>query len=173
MKSVFLNVILAILVFTATSVSAQEVTEVPVYQPKFSNEELFGFFDSNQKISVIQRNGNEEINQMLAEKGLTLQRFQEISKAQETGILTSFSEAEIEAFNAIGPTVSQKQIQIQEQVQAAMAEHNLTNDKYLEILNEYRADAELQQYVKGILRERAKERARAEKEAKAKEAQQN
>ncbi len=173
MKSVFLKVILAVLVFTTISVSAQEVTETPVYQPKFTDEELFSFFDTNKKISVIQRNGNEEINQMLAAKGLTFQRFQEISKAQETGLLTSFSEAEIEAFNAIGPTVSQKQNQIQEQVQATMTEFNISNEKYQEVLNEYRADAELQQYTKNILTERAKARARAEKEAKAKEAQQN
>lgn len=173
MKSVFSKVILAVLVFAAVSVRAQEVTETPVYQPNFSDEELFGFFDSNQKISAIQRDGNDEINQMLGAKGLTFQRFQEISKAQETGILTSFSETEIAAFNAIGATVSQKQIQIQEQVQAAMAEHNLSPEKYQQILDEYRSDAELQQYMKNILRERAKARARAEKEAKAKETQQN
>lgn len=173
MKSFVSGIIVSVMFLMASSLFAQQASEEAAYQPRFSDQQLFGFFDANQKISNIQKSGNEEIESLLTSKGLTQQRFQEISRGQERGILSSFSDEEVSAFNEVGAAVTQMQNQIQENIQTALAEENLTFDKYQEILGEYRKDAELQQYVRGILRDRARERARAEREAKAKENQTN
>ncbi len=126
----------------------------------FEDEILLVFFDTNQEISALQRSTNERINETLEQFGLTRQRFDQIGRASQMGLLQdgAFSNEEIEAFNQVAPQVTEIQREMQGMVQMIVQEYDMTMNEYREILNAFRQDQELQQYVSHLARERARER---------------
>ncbi len=144
------------------SISAENDEETPQF--KYADEQLFAFFDANRAISEQRRASNEEIQEVVEEHGLTLDRFNQISRAAQIGALQggTFSDEEISAFNDVGPKINEIQRNLQMEVQVIIEEHGLTTSKYQEILGEYQQDQDLQEYVREILRERAIEARRQE-----------
>lgn len=143
---------------------------------KFSDEELLGFIDSNKEISQLRKENNEIIEAVVEEHGLTMDRFNQISRAAQIGALQSgtFSDEEIDAFNAIGPKVNLMKKEMQQMIQLVLEDNNLNSAKYQEIIRNYRQDEKLQEYVREIARERAIEAARkAKREEAEKEQEEN
>ncbi len=137
----------------------------------FEDETLLVFFDANQEVSALQRSTQERISETTEEHGLTRERFDQIARAAQIGALQggNFSSEEIDAFNQAAPHVTQIQREMQEMVQVIIADHEMEMDKYRDILNEFRQDQELQEYVSYLARERAREKILEERRREAKE----
>lgn len=126
----------------------------------YADDVLLTFFDVNQEVSAVNRQSNEQIQELVESFGLTHERFQQIFRASQMGALQdgAFSAEEIEAFNAAAPEVTQKQRETQSMVQMIVEEYDMTMQEYRAILMEFRRDRELQQYVSHLARERAREK---------------
>ncbi len=137
---------------------------------KYSNESLLGFIDSNKEISELRKENNEKIEASIVEQNLTMERYNQIARASQIGALQSgtFSDEEIEAFNTVGPIISQHQRDMQTAMQMILEENGLNSSLYQEILRSYQQDTALQDHVRELMRERAIEAAR---EARRKEAE--
>lgn len=157
--------------------AAEEEAEEVTF--KYANEELLNFFDTNRQLSDINRESQENMTLVAEEHGLTLERFNQIARANQIGALQggAFTEQEIDAFVNLGPEISQIQREQQQNVQAKLQEMGFTPQSYQEILNEYRQDEQLQAHVRDLLRERRRqeilEERRREAEEKANEEAQN
>lgn len=184
MLSISTLLMFAIALLLTTTVNAsqsndnlQEPKQDPVF--RFSNEALLNFFDANRELSELNKEMQEKIAEAAKSQNLTLERFNQISNANRMGALQSgnFTEAEIEAFNILGPQISQIQREQQQLIQATLLEKGFTSQTYQEILSEYRSDQNLQAYVRDLLRERRRqeilEERRREAEERAAQGQQN
>lgn len=125
----------------------------------YEDEVLLDFFDINREISRMRQETQQEIAKVADEHGLSMERFQQIANAAQIGQLDggNFTDEEVEAFNNVAPMVTQLQRQMQQEVQVIVDEGDLSMDKYREILGSFREDAELQEYVTYLARERARQ----------------
>ena len=145
---------------------------------RFEEEVLLNFFDANQEISQLQRQTQERMAETVEQLDLTLERFNQIARANQIGALQggAFSEQEIQAFNQLGPQVSQIQREQQMMISTILEERGFSTTSYQEVLNEYRGDQDLQAHVRELLRERRRqeilEERRREAEEKAQQEQQ-
>ncbi len=137
----------------------------------YADESLLVFFDANQEVSALQRSTQERITETTEDHGLTRERFDQIARAAQIGALQggNFSSEEIDAFNQVAPHVTQIQREMQGMVQVIIEDHDMEMDKYREILNEFRQDQDLQEYVLHLARERAREKILEERRREAKE----
>ncbi len=137
----------------------------------FDDETLLSFFDANQEVSALQRKTQERISETTEDHGLTRERFDQIARAAEIGTLQDggFSNEEIDAFNQAAPQVTQIQREMQNMVPTIVEEYDMDMGKYREILNEFRRDQQLQEYVSHLARERAREKILEERRREAKE----
>ncbi len=126
----------------------------------FEDEVLLTFFDANQEVSAVNRQSNEQIQETVESFDLTHERFQQIFRASQMGALQdgAFTTEEIEAFNAAAPLVTSIQRETQATVRMIVEEYDMSMQEYRSILNEFRRDRELQQYVSHLARERAREK---------------
>ena len=131
----------------------------------YSDEELLAFFDSNREISTLQRETQEKIEETLSNFNLTSERFGQIGRAAQIGALGAgtFTQEEIDAFNTVAPQVTAIQREQQSMMQALLMEKGLSTQIYQEIMNMFRQDQAMQEYVREIARERAIEAIREER----------
>ena len=131
----------------------------------YADEELLAFFDSNREISTLQREMQSKMDKTLSNFNLTLERFGQIGRAAQIGALGAgtFSQEEIDAFNTAAPQVTAIQREQQSMMQSLLMKKGLSTQKYQEIMNMFRQDQNLQEYVREIARERAIEAVREER----------
>lgn len=159
-------ILFVLLIALIPAVSIGQQTEEPKKEFKYSNEDLLKFFDANQELSVLQRETQERINEVVVGSGLTMDRFNQIVKATQAGPLQEgqYPENELNAFNTAAPQVTEVQRNMQAMLSATLTEAGLTSDLYQEILKEFRSSPELQEHVRELLRERARQAAREARE---------
>jgi hypothetical protein len=138
---------------------------------RFSQEQLLNFFDANQEISAMQREMQQKMTETVEKHDLTLERFNQIARASQIGALTvgTFTDDEINAFNQVGPQISQIQREQQGMVGKILEEKGFTTTLYQEILTDYRRDENLQAHVRDLLRERRKQEILEERRREAEE----
>lgn len=168
-----LTMLLVVLVVSPLNLKASsEDPEKPAFA--FSDEQLLNFFDANQQMSAIQRETNEKMAEAADAGGLTLERFNQISRANQIGALQggTFTDAEIEAFNQVGPKITAIQREQIARNQELLESKDFTTASYQEILNAYRTDSDLQSHVRDLLRERRRQEILEERRREAEAAQQ-
>jgi len=138
---------------------------------RFEEQVLLNFFDANQEISQLQRQTQERMAETVEQLDLTLERFNQIARANQIGALQggAFSEEEIQAFNQLGPQVSQIQREQQMMISTILEERGFSTTSYQEVLNEYRGDQDLQAHVRELLRERRRQEILEERRREAEE----
>ncbi|MBW6478559.1 MAG: hypothetical protein K0B37_03955 [Bacteroidales bacterium] len=138
---------------------------------RFEDEALLNFFDANQEISQLQRQTQERMAETVGQLDLTLERFNQIARANQIGALQggAFTDDEINAFNQLGPQISQLQREQQMMITTILEEKGFTTTSYQEVLNEYRTDQDLQAYVRELLRERRRQEILEERRREAEE----
>jgi hypothetical protein len=139
---------------------------------RFEDQELLNFFDVNRDMSELNRELQEQMAEAAMEYNLTLERFNQIAAASQIGALQggAFSDDEVQAFNNLGPRISQLQRDHQQRIQTTLEEKGFTTARYQEILNEYRTDQNLQAHVRDLLRERRRQEILEERRRAAEEA---
>lgn len=176
------GVIIASILFAVTFIFIQPVnavsnppqngeTEEEEKTFRFENEVLLNFFDANQEISQLQRQTQERMAETVGQLGLTLERFNQIARANQIGALQggAFTDEEINAFNQLGPQISQIQREQQTMVTTILQEKGFSTTSYQEVLNEYRTDQDLQTHVRELLRERRRQEILEERRREAEE----
>jgi len=145
-------------------VNAEDEEENVITFP-YEDDQLLAFFDSNREISSLQRETQEKIEETLSNYNLTSERFGQIGRAAQIGALAggTFSQEEIDAFNTAAPQVTVIQREQQTKMQSLLAKKGLSTQLYQEIMNEFRRDQQLQEYVRDLARERAIELVREER----------
>ncbi len=187
LPAILFAMLIAFTAFTGKTIQAQEPeteneseseTDTVEVSFPFSDDKLLNFFDANRSMSEARKGFQEQMAETVAEEGLTLERFQQIANANKIGALNggAFSEEEIEAFNTLGPRISDIQKKMRDRNSQIILEKGFESpSEYQEILNEYRKDEQLRSYVNDLLRERRKqeilEERRKEAEEKAKQKQ--
>jgi hypothetical protein len=169
------KVIVMLLIASAIAfpVSAGQAQDDPEQNDaRFNDQELLNFFDVNRDLSEINKELQEQLSVAAQEYNLSLERFNQIAAASQIGALESgaFTEDEVQAFNNLGPRISEIQREHQQKIQAALEEKGFTTARYQEILNEYRTDQSLQAHVRDLLRERRKQEILEERRRAAEEA---
>jgi hypothetical protein len=91
---------------------------------RFEDESLLNFFDANRQLSELNGQTQGKMAEVASEHGLTLERFNQIARANQIGALQggSFTDDEVEAFIALGPKISQIQREQQQAVQDQLQE---------------------------------------------------
>lgn len=168
-----LGLILSLPAYSFAQEEAEEEEEDPWADVEFAfdDETLLNFFDANQEVSALQRKTQERISETTEDYGLTRERFDQIARAAEIGTLQGggFSNEEIDAFNQAAPQVTEIQREMQNMVPVIIEEYDMDMGQYREILNEFRRDQQLQEYVSHLARERAREKILEERRREAKE----
>ncbi len=138
---------------------------------RFEDITLLNFFDANQEISQLQRHTQERMAETVGQLDLTLERFNQIARANQIGALQggAFTDDEINAFNQLGPQISQLQREQQTMITTILEEKGFSTNSYQEVLNEYRTDQELQAHVRELLRERRRQEILEERRREAEE----
>ncbi len=126
----------------------------------FEDEKLLNFFDANQEISALQRSTQARIAETTEQYGLTRERFDQIGRAAQMGALQdgAFSNDEIEAFNQVAPQVTEIQREMQGMVSVIVGDHDMSMNEYRDVMNDFRQDEQLREYVTYLARERAREK---------------
>ena len=138
---------------------------------RFTDEELVNFFDTNRDLSDLNRVTQERMAEVCTEYDLTVERFNQIARANQIGALQggAFTDAEVEAFIDLGPKISQIQREQQQLIQDKLEERGFTPQSYQDILSEYRTDQDLQAHVRELLRERRRQEILEERRREAEE----
>jgi hypothetical protein len=142
-----------------SAIASNDEPQDEVVTMRYTQEELLNFFDANQEISAMQKEMQDRMAETVASFNMTLERFNQIARANQIGALDAgtFSEEEINAFNQLGPQISQIQREQQAMVNTILQEKGFNTASYQEILTEYRKDQELQAHVRDLLRERRRQ----------------
>jgi hypothetical protein len=146
-------------------------TEEEVKTFRFEDQVLLNFFDANQEISQLQRQIQERMAETVGQLDLTLERFNQIARANQIGALQggAFTDDEINAFNQLGPQISQIQREQRTMITTLLEEKGFSTTSYQEVLNEYRTDQDLQTHVRELLRERRRQEILEERRREAEE----
>ncbi len=128
---------------------------------KYRDVDLISFVKANREISTLRREVNEEINDLVEDHGLTMERFNQIARASQIGALedAGFSSEDIDAFNTVAPQVTELRREMRGVMQGILQEKELSQELYQEILADYRQDSEMQAFVQELMRERRREEA--------------
>ncbi|MEE4177812.1 MAG: DUF4168 domain-containing protein [Bacteroides sp.] len=161
-KTFFAAILTLTVLLAAPALSFGQETEEPKKEFRFADQDLLNFYDANRELSELQKETNEKIVAAVEANGLTMERFNQIASAAQIGALDGgmYSEEEISFFNTAAPQITEIQKEMQGKIEAALMELGLNSDYYQEIMNEFRADADLQTHVRELLRERARQAAR-------------
>ncbi len=175
LKSVFTALLFAFVFVLVAPVNVYADNDKPKEEEEnnfpFENEVLINFFDANRSLSELNRETQEKMAETVQEHGLTLERFNQIARANQIGALQggSFTDEEVEAFSTVGPEISKIQKSQQQEIPARLQEYGFTTESYQEVLTEYRKDEALQSHVRELLRERRKQEILEERRREAEE----
>ncbi len=125
------------------NVNAQQATP-PQAQAKevnenFTDEEYKTFAKINIELIPIQEGAQEKMVKVIEDKGLEVERFQQLAQAQQAGTLKDVSgdAEEIAKFNEAGQEVMTMQQEIQTQVLEVIKGSDLSEEKFQEMFMAY------------------------------------
>lgn len=141
--SKILSLAVAMVAFVSMNTMGQQQGIPPQQTPQvnedFSEEEYEQFVDINTEVIPVQQEAQEKMIKAIEDKGLKVERFQQLAQAQQTGSLTDASDdaEEIAKFNEAGQEVMEMQKGIQEKVQKVIEDNGLGVQKFQEMSMAY------------------------------------
>ncbi|WPP50363.1 DUF4168 domain-containing protein [Catalinimonas niigatensis] len=140
---------------------APEMDDLQMEQsPQASNiseEELEKFVDIDMQLQPMQQQAQQEMIAKVEEKGMAVEKFQEIAQSQQQGDSTAFSSEELQNFNEINEDLSEIDSQLREEVQTKIEEEGVSIERYQEIAMAVNQDPSLQQKLQEIYQRKAGE----------------
>lgn len=105
----------------------------------FTDEEYETFVKINMEVMPIQQAAEGDMMQAITDKGMDVQRFQELAQAQQSGKLTDVSQdpEEINAFNLAGQEVLEVQKKVQDQIKQKIEDNNMDIQTFQQIYLAY------------------------------------
>ena len=119
---------------------------------EISDQELKQFASALQQIQVINQQAQQAMVKAVEEKGLEVQRYNEIQQAQQDpNQEAEVTEKELKQYETATQELEEIQVQIQQQMQAKIVEEGLTVNRYQEIAAVIQNDPELHQKLQEYL----------------------
>ncbi|AVR47455.1 hypothetical protein C7S20_11830 [Christiangramia fulva] len=149
------NVVSSLLLILAMGImpgNAQN-TQMPQQQKVEVNDaELAKFAEAFQKMRLANQEAQQKMMQIIQEKGMELQRFNEVHQAQQNPDSdVKMTADEKEKYKEIVAEFQALQPSFQKRMEDIISESGLTVDRYQELAMALRSDQELQQRLKDIL----------------------
>ncbi|MBB6609442.1 DUF4168 domain-containing protein [Pontibacter sp. Tf4] len=159
------GLVVAILAVGATTIAGTAVAQQkpqPKQQPKteqttpassFSDAELKQFIDANNRLMVIQQDGEKAMLAILTEEKLSVEKFSQMAKAHQEQKLNELKATpeELDAFNRSAQRMMELQPAMEQNMQAAIVKDGLTVDKYEQIMLALRQDPAMQAKVQKLM----------------------
>ena len=130
----------ALLFFFTFGAIAQELPASPQeVKEDFTDEEYETFVKINMEVMPIQQAAEGDMMKAITDKGMDVQRFQQLAQAQQTGKLTDVSQdpEEINAFNLAGQEVLEVQKKVQDQIKQKIEGNNMDIQTFQQIYLAY------------------------------------
>jgi hypothetical protein len=129
----------ALLFFLAFGAMAQELPANPEVKEDFTDEDYETFVKINMEVMPIQQAAEGDMMKAITDKGMDVQRFQQLAQAQQTGSLTEVSQdpEEINAFNLAGQEVLEVQKKVQDQIKQKIEDNNMDIQTFQQIYLAY------------------------------------
>ncbi len=156
----------AILAFGATTIStgamaqAQQGNQQPATQqtpaPKVTDVELKQFADANNRLMVIQQDGEKAMLAILAEEKLSVEKFSEMAQAhreQKIGEVKASAE-EFAAFNRSAQRMMELQPTMEQDMEKAIVKDGMTVERYEQIMMAYQQDPAMQAKVQKLMEQK-------------------
>ena len=119
---------------------------------EISDQELKQFASALQQIQVINQQAQQAMVKAVEEKGLEVERYNEIQQAQQDlNQEAEATEKELKQYETATQELEKIQVQIQQQMQAKIVEEGLTVNRYQEIAAVIQNDPELHQKLQEYL----------------------
>ncbi len=161
--SKFLSLAVAIVAFVSLNVMAQQQgappqmpQQAPEVNENFSDEEYEQFVQINTEVIPVQQEAQGKMIKAIEDKGLEVERFQQLAQAQQTGGLQDASDdaEEIAKFNEAGQEVMEMQKGIQEKVQEVIEDNGLGVQKFQEMSMAYNQSEKVRAKVDEMISEK-------------------
>ncbi|PRY89121.1 DUF4168 domain-containing protein [Mongoliibacter ruber] len=132
--------IFVLTLFFGFNATAQEVMPQQMeVQEDFPDEDIKKFVAVNLEVMPIQEKYQEKMMESIEGSGLTVQRFEELSTAQQSGDIREASEdpEELASYNKAGQEIMQIQSEMQNEVVGHISESDLGPEKFQQIYMAY------------------------------------
>ncbi|MGM0530669.1 MAG: DUF4168 domain-containing protein [Bacteroidota bacterium] len=146
--------VIVTLMFSFANLEAQVPQQGQEQQPEIevSDSELETFAKIMQATQELQKEAQMVLMQAIEDNpDITVQQYQEISQAKQQGGDSDLSEEEEEAFNSIQQVMQEEQKKMDENVSELLEEHEMEEERYMEINQALRSDKELQKRLEEFM----------------------
>lgn len=144
----------AIMSLFAVVVFAQQQMPMPQQQEvstDYSDEEIETFVEANLDVTKVQQEAEKKAMGIIEENDLELERFNEIVAIQQGQSDEEASPEEMEAFNAAAQEIMANNQKTQSKMIAALDKHDISQEKYQQIMMAYQKDEEFRKKVDTIV----------------------
>ncbi|MGJ3235374.1 DUF4168 domain-containing protein [Marivirga sp.] len=144
----------AIMSLFAVVVFAQQQMPMPQQQEvstDYSDEEIETFVEANLDVTKVQQEAEKKAMGIIEENDLELERFNEIVAIQQGQSDEEASPEEMEAFNAAAQEIMANNQETQSKMIAALDKHDISQEKYQQIMMAYQQDEEFRKKVDTVV----------------------
>ena len=119
----------------------------------FSDADLKQFADANNRLMVVQQEGEKAMMTILTEEKLSVEKFSEMAKAHQQQKINEVQATAEEhaAFNRSAQRMMELQPAMEQSMQDAIVKDGLTVEKYEQIMLAYKQDPALQAKVQQLM----------------------
>lgn len=136
----------------------QQESQQPETQPSiqlrndFSDTELKSFVKVNEKVTVIQKESEQKMIKAIEDKGLTVNRFNEILELQrDPQKKTDASQEELTSFNSAAQVIIEENQKLEKQMTTSIEEEGMDIDTYKEIMIAYQQNPTIQSKINKLI----------------------
>jgi hypothetical protein len=123
---------------------------------KYSSDKLQKFVEASKDISSIHQQGEEKMIGVIERENLDIEKFNIIAEMKMNPQETpqgEVSEEDMASFDKVMPELQIIQLQMQEEMEAAITESGMQVEEYTEIMEAYRTNPRVQEKINELLME--------------------
>ncbi|WKK77353.2 DUF4168 domain-containing protein [Marivirga salinae] len=147
----------AIMSMFAVVLFAQQ--QMPMQQKEvstdYSDDEIETFVEANLDVTKVQQESQKKVMGIIEENDMNLERFNEIVAIQQGQSDEEVEPKELEKFNAAAQEVMAHNQKTQSKMVAALKNHDISEEKYQNIMMAYQQDEEFRKKVDSIVQAKA------------------
>jgi hypothetical protein len=153
--AIFKKIFLAFLISCFGSIIsvAQDVDRNEKQVISYSKAKLQKFVEASKGISLIQQMGEQKMIAAIEEKNLDVDTFNKIAEMHmnPAADVNGVSEKDMESFNNVIQELQVIQTQMEQEMELAITSTGMNVEEYIEIMEEYHKDPDLQQQINELL----------------------
>jgi len=134
---------------------AQPKTQQSTPATTFTDVELKQFADANNRLMVVQQEGEKAMLAILTEEKLSVEKFSEMAKAHQQQKINEVKATAEEhaAFNRSAQRMMEMQPAMEQNMQAAIVKDGMTIEKYEQIMLAYKQDPATQAKIQQLMQQ--------------------